>query len=208
MMTVIKRFALVLGLVVLSCGIQMRAQDRPLVVEGGTLIDGNGGAPLKDAVVVIEGNRFKAVGVKGKVAIPPNAKVIDATGKFILPGLIDAEAQGNWEIQPPQWLYFGFTTVYFGGTPYIRAEKALQEKGQLAGPRMYLSAPIIQAPFELLREDFRTPGSSDFAKRWPEGWSVSTADEARAAVEKRASEGKFYSLHVQEGWTPELLRAL
>jgi hypothetical protein len=210
-MTMIKKFVAVFGLVVvLFADVQMRGQDQPLVVEGGTLIDGNGGAPLKGAVVVIEGNRFKTVGVKGKVAIPPNAKIINASGKFVLPGLIDASAQGNWEIQPPLWLYFGVTTIYFNGSPYMRAEQAAQEKGTLKGPRMYLTAGEVKGPVELLRDDFRTPGSRTLAKPWPEGWSVRTPEEARTAVDKRIAEagGTGRSIFVLEGLTPELLRAV
>ena len=47
-----------------------------LVVEGGTLIDGNGGAPLQNSAVVIQGNRIVSVGRKGQVRYPANAQVI------------------------------------------------------------------------------------------------------------------------------------
>jgi len=56
---------------------------------GATLIDGTGASPAKNTVVVIEGNKIKTVGPKGKVQIPEKAKVIDVSGKFILPGFID-----------------------------------------------------------------------------------------------------------------------
>jgi hypothetical protein len=202
---VIRKFILPVGLMwALFSGISLRAQNQALVVEGGTLIDGNGGVPLKNAVVVIEGNRIKAVGVKGKVAIPPNAKIIDAAGKFILPGLIDGLAQGNWDYQAPFWLYFGYTSIYFRGSPYMVAERALQESGKLKGPRMYLSAGSIDAPPPLLRFDRRAN-----AKLWPVGWSVSTPAEAVAAVDKRlASVPQADAIQVFEGITPELLRAV
>ena len=67
-----------------------------LVIEGGTLIDGNGGRPLQDAVVVVEGNRITAVGEVGALNYPENAKIIDADGKFILPGLWDAMVSYQW----------------------------------------------------------------------------------------------------------------
>jgi amidohydrolase family protein len=201
----IKRFIAAVGLaVVLFSGTPMRGQEAPLVVEGGTLIDGTGRNPIKNAVVVIEGNRFKAVGVKGKVAIPPNAKVINAAGKFILPGMIDGLAQGNWDYQAPFWLYFGITSIYFKGSPYMQAEKALQENGTLKGPRMYLTAGTIDAPPEMLRVDRRAS-----AVLWPAGWSVRTPAEAVAAVDKRvASFPGAKGLQVFEGTTPELLRAI
>jgi hypothetical protein len=201
----VKRFVAVLGLVVLFGAIRMRAQDQPLVVEGGALIDGNGGAPLKNAVVVIEGNRFKAIGVKGKVTIPPHAKIISAEGKTVLPGLIDTVAQGDWWWEAPFWLHFGFTTIYWGGSPYMRLEKAAQENGTFQSPRIYLTGGSVQGPKELLRDDIRPN-----AKPWPEGWSIRTPEEARAAVDKRFSEaqGTGESLMILEGFTPELLRAL
>ena len=64
-----------------------RAQERVLVLEGGTLIDGTGRAPVADAVVVVQGSRIKAVGTRGQVSYPPNATVLTLSGRTILPGL-------------------------------------------------------------------------------------------------------------------------
>src|SRR5580698_135080 len=58
----------------------------PIVIEGGTLIDGNGGAPVADSVVIIQGNKITAVSRKGQAAYPAGAQVIKADGKFVLPG--------------------------------------------------------------------------------------------------------------------------
>src|SRR6266550_1940753 len=66
------------------------AQQRTLVLEGGTLIDGTGRAPIPDAVVVVQGTRITAVGRRGQVPVPANANVINVTGRTILPGLIDS----------------------------------------------------------------------------------------------------------------------
>ncbi|MGH9783871.1 MAG: amidohydrolase family protein, partial [Terriglobia bacterium] len=60
-----------------------------IVVRGGTLIDGSGSAPLQDSVVVIDGERILAVGPRSEVEVP-SARVVDARGKWIIPGLIDA----------------------------------------------------------------------------------------------------------------------
>src|SRR4030081_3042568 len=67
-----------------------------LVIQGGTLIDGNGGAPVANSVVVIQGNRIIAVGRAGQVPVPPGASVINANGKFVLPGLWDAQVNYAW----------------------------------------------------------------------------------------------------------------
>jgi imidazolonepropionase-like amidohydrolase len=58
-------------------------------IVGGTVIDGNGGPPVADAVVVIRGSRIAAVGPRSAVTIPPGASQVDARGRWILPGLID-----------------------------------------------------------------------------------------------------------------------
>ena len=55
-----------------------------LVIDGGTLIDGNGGAPISDAFVVIQGDRIASVSRRGQATIPASAQVIRADGKFIL----------------------------------------------------------------------------------------------------------------------------
>jgi imidazolonepropionase-like amidohydrolase len=64
------------------------AQQRALALVGATLIDGSGSAPLANATVVIRGERIAAVGVG--IAVPADATVIDARGRWIIPGLIDA----------------------------------------------------------------------------------------------------------------------
>lgn len=58
-----------------------------LVIEGGTLIDGNGGAPVRDAVVIIEGNRITSVSRKGATSYPADARIVQADGKYMVPGL-------------------------------------------------------------------------------------------------------------------------
>src|SRR5262244_2549242 len=71
------------------------AGAQTLVVQGGTLIDGTGRAPVTDAVVVIENGRFRAVGKRGAVQVPTNTRVIDAAGKHLLPGFLDGHC--HWE---------------------------------------------------------------------------------------------------------------
>jgi hypothetical protein len=63
-----------------------------LAIVGGTLIDGTGAAPVADSAVVIRKGRIVAAGPRSKVKIPKHANVVDAKGKFILPGLWDMHA--------------------------------------------------------------------------------------------------------------------
>jgi hypothetical protein len=86
-------------------------QSATLVIDGGTLIDGNGGAPVANSVVVVQGNKITAVGRKGQVTVPAGARVINATGKFVLPGL--------WESQTAYAWYFGEAMLNYGITSSI-----------------------------------------------------------------------------------------
>jgi len=71
-------------------GAQHKKKPASLAFTNVRLIDGTGTAPRSEAVIVITGGRFAAVGEKEKVAIPADAEVIDAGGKTVIPGLIDA----------------------------------------------------------------------------------------------------------------------
>ena len=60
------------------------------VIRGGTVIDSTGQTPIEDAVIVVEGERIREIGTADRVSVPEDAEVIDAAGKWIVPGLIDA----------------------------------------------------------------------------------------------------------------------
>lgn len=89
------RFRRAAGLVVLMLALVAAAQtqDRSpfTVIRGGTLIDGTGAEPTKGAIIVIHGDRIEAIGADAK--IPNGAHEIEATGKFILPGFLDARVR-------------------------------------------------------------------------------------------------------------------
>jgi predicted amidohydrolase YtcJ len=57
---------------------------------GATVIDGTGSEPVRDAVVLLAGARIEAVGPRGAVVVSAGARVVDLTGKWIIPGLVDA----------------------------------------------------------------------------------------------------------------------
>jgi imidazolonepropionase-like amidohydrolase len=65
------------------------AQSAVVALTGATLIDGNGGPPVADAVVIVSGGRIRSAGSRAATTVPADASVIDASGKFIVPGLID-----------------------------------------------------------------------------------------------------------------------
>jgi hypothetical protein len=89
--------------------------DDVLAVSGGTLVDvskyGTGTADLADTVVVIRNGRIDAVGPGGSTPVPAGARVIDATGGFVVPGLHDVFATVNNQAQANAFLYMGVTSI-------------------------------------------------------------------------------------------------
>jgi hypothetical protein len=87
----------------------------PLVLAGGTIIDvtdwGHSANDLSDAIIYIRDGRILAVGPRAALPIPKGSKVIDCTGKYLIPGLIDGFAGMNSQAQADANLYMGVTTV-------------------------------------------------------------------------------------------------
>ena len=86
-------FALARGF--LACGLFLNSASADTVFRGATLIDGTGASPIPDAIVVVEGSLITAVGSANDVEIPPNAELIDVTGKWLIPGMSDAHVHLN-----------------------------------------------------------------------------------------------------------------
>jgi hypothetical protein len=87
----------------------------PLVLAGGTVVDvtnwGGSAKDLPDAIVIVRDGRITDVGSRMAVSIPKGARVIDCSGKFLIPGLIDGFAGMNSQGQANAFLYMGVTTV-------------------------------------------------------------------------------------------------
>ena len=174
------------------------AQNKKALV-GGTLIDGFGGEPIENSVIIIEGERIKAIGQVGSLAIPTDAEVISTEGMSVLPGLWDMHVHlminghSNYEhwdstyinvfrsiIMPAsakQLLYAGVTSARDLGAP-LEASIAVRDsinKGMIEGPTMYMSGPFLQhAPY---------PGTEAFR------WGIKGTLDARAKVQKLAKAG-------------------
>jgi len=175
------------------------APNRIKALVGGTLIDGFGGRPLRNSVVLIDGERISAVGVQGSLAIPAGAEIISTEGMSVLPGLWDMHVHlmlnghsdyAHWDKTYPaqlgpvimpagakQLLLAGVTSARDLGAPLDESIGVRNKinSGQLAGATMYMSGPFIQhAPY---------PGTEAFR------WGVTGADDARAKVRKLADGG-------------------
>ena len=140
--------ALALSLTLMALGtFAGSAQEPVLVLQGGTLIDGRGGAPIEDAVIVVHGDRISAVGRRGQVPVPAGANVIQTNGRTILPGLIDMHLHlRGWKI--PLYLAHGVTTVgdIHSDTPWIIAQRAALASGIMQGPRLFVSGARVIGP--------------------------------------------------------------
>lgn len=115
----------------------MATQKAPLVIQGGRLIDGNGGKPVDNATVVVKGDRIRRVAT-GKVDFPKESCVIDASGQTILPGLIDNHVHYR-DFYGELFLAFGVTTVRDLGNPleWILAQRDAVNLGKVTGPRIF-----------------------------------------------------------------------
>jgi imidazolonepropionase-like amidohydrolase len=120
------------------------AGDTLLALVGGTLIDGTGAPPVRDAAVVIRGGRIVAAGPRASVRVPRGARVIRTTGATMLPGLWDMHAhyaQAEWG---PIYLAAGVTTVRDVGNQleFLLGARRAIASGDGVGPRL-LAAGII-----------------------------------------------------------------
>ena len=119
-----------------------------IAIVGATLIDGTGAPPVTGATIVIENGRFTAVGPTASTPSPPGAEVVDARGKFVIPGLVDMHVHvytpEKWH--PELYLAAGVTTVLdLGGQlENVVAHRAAIESGARQGPRCYFTGPLLE----------------------------------------------------------------
>jgi len=115
----------------------LAGEKTPVVIEGGQLIDGNGGKPIDHSTIMIEGNRIKRV-AQGKMDFPQEARLIDARGKTILPGLIDNHVHYR-NHSGELFLAHGVTSVRDLGNPedWILAQRNAIALGKVRGPRIF-----------------------------------------------------------------------
>ncbi|HWF89377.1 MAG TPA: amidohydrolase family protein [Pyrinomonadaceae bacterium] len=158
-------------LLILPVLLLARAQpDRtqgPIVLTHATIIDVTGTTPRHDVTVVITTDRISAIG--DHVSLPADAQVVDATGKFLIPGLWDMHV--HWYARDTFTLFLanGVTSVreMFGNSDLLRWRDQIA-RGSLLGPRMVVASPIIDGPQPI----------------WPNSIAVRNAEEGRKAVRR------------------------
>src|SRR5579871_6357420 len=180
------------------------AADELRALVGGMLVDGTGGPPLADSVILIDGERITAVGQIGTISIPATAEVISTEGMTVLPGLWDLQVHltrlghtdgARWDetylplaervVMPAaalQLLLSGVTSVRDVASP-LEAAVSVRERVRavrIPGPTLYVSGPALAKD--------PPPGARDYRL------AVGNAADARQKAERIARAGVDYLL--------------
>jgi hypothetical protein len=143
-----------LSILVQTSQSQQGPPTKPLVLKGATVIDGLGNPPIPEAVIVIDKDRIKAVGPKN-TTYPSDATVLDVSGKFIIPGLVDSHVH----YQPwlgELFLNYGVTTIMWQGGDASPADRQTSHQSNIRTPRIFATGgrPSIQSG--MTREQVRS----------------------------------------------------
>ena len=188
------------------------------VLAHATVIDGTGSAPQNDVTVVMGNGCIRDIGSSSKIAAPADATVLDLTGRFIVPGIINAHGHvgANRDPELRQYALYGVTTttnMAFDADDIVDY-KAEQQRGNLRGARILtVKYRFMSAPFKPGSE-YKTPEEArakvdeivargaDFVKVWidsQDGKLVKLGREFCAAVMDQARKhGKITMAHVYE----------
>lgn len=182
---------LALLLLIAGCG-KFDSGDQVIALEGATLIDGTGGEPKQDALIIIRNGHIEAVARVNQIPVPRGAERITLVGKTIIPGLIDAHAHvERWAAG--RYVAWGVTTVrdVHGGTDSVIALKHAMNLGSIIGPRMFAAGAMIDG----------------VPPTYPNAIGAANANQARRAVDQLAVAGVDY-VKIYTKLTPALLRPL
>jgi imidazolonepropionase-like amidohydrolase len=124
-----------------------------LAITHVTLIDASGAAPKPDMTIFIADQKIAAIGPSSSLSIPRNTRTLDATGKFLIPGLVDihvhltgaGEPAGSREFILPLLLANGITTVrdMGGNLDSLVTLRHEIEHGQLTAPQIFFAGPYL-----------------------------------------------------------------
>jgi len=176
-------------------------QPAALVIEGGTLIDGNGGPPIPDAIVIIQGNKITSVSHKRQGTYPANARVIKADGKFVLPGLFDSQADDDWFFGEA-FINHGITSnidVGFSGEMVVPYRDAVLH-GKFLGPRVFTAISRLSSEYNAGQTGLEGPMTSS---RVP-----TTPQEARDLVKLWIAAGADFVILEDGGLSMDIIHAV
>lgn len=139
---------------------------------------------IEDGTVVVRGDAIEAVGPSARVSVPAGARIIDATGKTIVPGTIDVHAHaahfGQGVVPQQNWAYytnlaFGITTMHdpSATTEFVFSEAELLKAGKMIGPRVFSTGTVLYG------------ADGDFKA------VVNSLDDARSHLRRMKANGAF-----------------
>ena len=162
------------------------ASDKPkgmLALKGARIITMKGDEVIENGTIVINENKIEAIG-GAEVSVPANAKIIDCSGKTIIPGLIDVHAHLNsWRLGPSpqkQWSYYanlayGVTTTHdpSSNSEMVFSQGEMVRAGYMVGPRIFSTGTILYGA----EGDFKAV--------------INNYDDARSAIARTKAFGAF-----------------
>ncbi|MEM8934201.1 MAG: amidohydrolase family protein, partial [Acidobacteriota bacterium] len=216
----VRSMSFVLTLCLVACLLPAPgAADPGTALVGGRLIDGYGGRPLADSVILVRDETIEAVGTVDTLPVPEGYKVISTEGMDVLPGLWESHAHlmivghadyPHWqrtypdrfadEIMPAaalQLLLAGVTSARDLGAPLDASAtvKRRIESGEIPGPRLFVSGPFLQHEVDDWQKGYR--------------WAVAGVEDARAKVRQLAEAGMdIVKLIDQDAMTLEEAQAI
>jgi imidazolonepropionase-like amidohydrolase len=150
------------------------AEPHVLVFAHATVIDATGAPAQRDVTVIITDDRITALGKSADLPLPTNAVIVDATGKFLIPGLWDMHVHWYETDYLPLFIANGVTGVrMMWGMPLHHEWRKEIEQGTLVGPRLFLASTLVDGPKPF----------------WPGSMTASNDAEGRQAVTRAREDG-------------------
>ncbi|HEY0549743.1 MAG TPA: amidohydrolase family protein [Verrucomicrobiae bacterium] len=149
--------------------------DSPQIIAivGATLVDGRGGPPITNSVVLVRSGGIEKVGPRSSTTIPPNAEVFEAVGLTLMPGLMDSHFHIERDYELPRlFLAHGITSVRDPGQ-WLEIYEPVKSSS-LPQPRCFVAGPHLDSLPHAHPKD---------------AFAVATAEETRAAVNRFVDEG-------------------
>jgi imidazolonepropionase-like amidohydrolase len=139
---------LVIAVAAIICGqVPPSGQPRLLVLAHVNVVDVTTGSVRRDYNVTIAGDRIAAVEASTQLRGPADAQVIDARGKYLIPGLVDMHVHGSDERFLNLFVANGVTSVrLMWGMPLHLDWRKRSDSGELLGPRLSIASPLVDGP--------------------------------------------------------------
>lgn len=188
------RATMVIGTAALGLLLGACAEQGPprTALMGATILDGRGGTPLRNGVVLIRGGTIEAIGAREDIPLPRGTKQVDVAGSWIIPGLIDAHAHvARWAL--PRYVAYGVTAVrdVHNEPDSIFAMSEAADLGSALSPRIYAAGAMIDG----------APAT------YPNATEVTDTRSARQAVDRLSVSGA-HLIKAFTRITPPLMEAI